>query len=107
MSDIYINGIEMPKEGKRALWVVIHPDGTVEYNAGDGGWLILRQSAISIPPHGRLIDADTAEVITYTDEKGDFVDGILFAAEWIANQPTIIPADTIFTKKEIYEYRNN
>lgn len=55
---IYIPGMEMPKEGKRALWVLIHPDGTVEYNTVDYGWQILRQSAVSVPDHGRLIDAD-------------------------------------------------
>ena len=50
---------------------------------------------IELPPHGRLIDADVAEVIV-TDEKdevGGFLDGILYAAEWIANQPTIIEAE--------------
>ena len=50
---------------------------------------------VEIPPHGRLIDADVAEVIV-TDEKdevGGFLDGILYAADWIANQPTIIEAE--------------
>ena len=45
-----------------------------------------------LPPHGRLIDGDVAEVIV-TDEKdevGGFLDGILYAADWIADQPTII-----------------
>lgn len=46
-----------------------------------------------VPPHGRLIDGDVAEVITYTTESGDFADGILYAADWIANQPTIIEAE--------------
>ncbi len=48
-----------------------------------------------VPPHGKLIDGDVAEVITFTDsdaEGKDFADGILFAADWIAKQPTIIPA---------------
>lgn len=43
--------------------------------------------------HGRLIDGDIAEVITYTNESGDFADGILYAAGWIADQPTIIEAE--------------
>ena len=49
------------------------------------------------PGYGRLIDADTAQVISYqpgVDDKGDFIDGILYAADWISRQPTIIPADT-------------
>lgn len=48
---------------------------------------------VEIPPHGRLIDGDVAEVITYTTESGDFADGILYAADWIAEQPTIIEAE--------------
>ena len=50
---------------------------------------------VELPPHGRLIDGDVAEVIV-TDEKdevGGFLDGILYAADWIANQPTIIEAE--------------
>lgn len=45
--------------------------------------------------HGRLIDGDIAEVIV-TDEKdevGGFLDGILYAADWIAKQPTVIAAE--------------
>ena len=50
---------------------------------------------VELPPHGRLIDGDVAEVIV-TDEKdevGGFLDGILYAAGWIADQPTIIEAE--------------
>ena len=52
---------------------------------------------VELPPHGRLIDADIAEVIV-TDEKdevGGFLDGILYAADWIANQPTVIEAEKV------------
>ena len=51
---------------------------------------------VELPPHGRLIDGDVAEVIV-TDEKdevGGFLDGILYAADWIANQPTVIEAES-------------
>lgn len=54
-----------------------------------------RESTKVLPPHGRLIDGDVAEVIV-TDEKdegGGFLDGILYAADWIASQPTVIEAD--------------
>ena len=44
--------------------------------------------------HGRLIDGDVAEVITADHEDGDFIDGILYAADWIANQPTVIEAES-------------
>lgn len=49
---------------------------------------------VPVPPKGRLIDGDVAEGIHFTeeDENGkDFCDGILYAADWISKQPTIIP----------------
>ena len=51
---------------------------------------------VPVPPHGRLIDGDVAEVIHFTEEDAaekDFYDGILYAADWISNQPTVIPAE--------------
>ena len=51
---------------------------------------------IEVPPHGRLIDGDVAVVITFEDsdsEGKDFNDGILYAADWIASQPTVIEAE--------------
>lgn len=51
---------------------------------------------VPVPKHGRLIDGDVAEGIYFTeeDENGkDFCDGILYAADWISKQPTIIPAE--------------
>ena len=52
-----------------------------------------RENVVVLPPHGRLIDGDIAEVITADHEDGDFIDGILYAAEWIADQPTVIEAE--------------
>ena len=52
---------------------------------------------VSVPPHGRLIDGDVAEAICFTDEDADggkdFIDGILYAADFISQQPTIIEAE--------------
>lgn len=51
---------------------------------------------VPVPPHGRLIDGDVAEAIHFTSEDADgkdFYDGILFAADFISQQPTIIPAE--------------
>ena len=54
---IYIKAIPMPKDGDLPIWIALHSDGTVEYNANKGdGWKMT--TAVSIPPHGRLIDAD-------------------------------------------------
>ena len=50
---------------------------------------------VPVPPHGRLIDGDVAEAITvnFDEAKGDFWDGILYAADFISKQPTIVPAE--------------
>ena len=51
---------------------------------------------VHVPPHGRLIDGDVAEVIHFTEEDADgkdFYDGILYAADFISKQPTIVPAE--------------
>lgn len=51
---------------------------------------------VPVPPHGRLIDGDVAEAIHFTSEAADgkdFYDGILFAADFISQQPTIIEAE--------------
>lgn len=45
---ILLTGVEMPE--KKGLWVVIHPDGTVEYNTGDEGWKTLKRSAAHVQP---------------------------------------------------------
>ena len=51
---VYIKGIEMPKDGEHPYWVVIHSDGTVEYNENKGqGWQTSK--AVPVPPHGRWI----------------------------------------------------
>lgn len=52
--------------------------------------------AHGLPSHGRLIDGDVAEVIYFTDDDAegkDFYDGILYAADFISKQPTIVEAE--------------
>lgn len=54
---VLIKGIEIPKESERPYWVVIHSDGTVEYNENkDQGWQTSK--VVTVQSHGRLIDAD-------------------------------------------------
>lgn len=68
MTDILIKGMEMPKEG--FVEVLIRDDGTVQQTGQsyriDGtdyytpyvGEMPVMYKAVSVPPHGRLIDAD-------------------------------------------------
>lgn len=56
---VYIKGIEMPS--KKAIAVVIHPDGTAysaKMFAGVCTEYLADCTAVPVPPHGRLIDAD-------------------------------------------------
>ena len=43
--------------------------------------------------HGRLIDADGLDVISYQHTSDDFDNGVMWLAEQIDNAPTIIEAD--------------
>jgi len=89
------------------------PDSCHECVAGFGGYCFVATAEsdgicadhgrpddcplVELPPHGRLIDGDIAEVIAFDEfdvpENGDFGDGILYAADWIASQPTIVEAE--------------
>ena len=60
MGDILIKGMEMPTD--RSRWVVIYPDGKVDYSDKTDEWETLKDKAISVPSHGRLIDADALTV---------------------------------------------
>lgn len=95
MSDILIKGMEMPSCG---LTVTIYPDGRVVQFFGYGEKKQLG-TAVPVPPHGRLIDAD--DVALQIDEWMDSVGtvmighGMSYYGELlgcIEDAPTIIPA---------------
>lgn len=96
---VLIKGMEMPKTcGKCQI------KNAIECNR----WKLVRSVVldrhkdcplVTVQPHGRLIDGDVAEAITvnFDEAKGDFWDGILYAADWISKQPTIVPAEEVET----------
>ena len=109
---IYIKDMEMPKD--KAVAVVIQPDGTAytaEMFAGVCTEYLADCTAVHVPPHGRLIDADAmiedlkydveldAVALDSTEIVGDerrkiqddkdFKQNCIF---WIENAPTIISA---------------
>lgn len=99
---VYIKGMEMPTD--HPMCVVVHPDGTVEANevsvSRPVGWQTLRNAAVPVPPHGRLIeDAAVREQIDeWLDSVGDVVvgHGLSYYGELlgcIEDAPTIIPAE--------------
>lgn len=85
---ILIKGMEMPKEDEEII-IRIDSDGTVmtEYALPISG-----TKAVSVPPHGRLIDADAL-----IKPKNQHID--VHSDEWyvevrtIDDAPTIIPAE--------------
>lgn len=94
MSSILIKDMEIPCEEAEPLRIELYADGTV---------LVIKEQddfyefkAVPVPPHGRLIDGDASEVISFAEEDAvgkDFYDGILYATDFISQQPTIIPAE--------------
>ena len=85
---VFIRGFNLPTE---PMILILFPNGDI---STEDYFIGANAKAIELPAqHGRLIDGDVAEVITADHEDGDFIDGILYAAEWIANQPTIIEAE--------------
>ena len=93
MSDLLIKGVEMPKD--KAVAVVIHPDGTAytaEMFAGVCTEYLSDCTAVPVPAHGRLIDADALK------ENWTHRDLDLFSQGWgylkdLNRAPTIIPAE--------------
>ena len=102
MSGIYIHGMKMPKDEK-AIHLEIHSDGIVlMWQMGDDDKVV--GTAIELPPHGRLIDADALFKAMFQCSDGSIIgdkdiDGWPHEARYadikrfIRQAPTIIPAD--------------
>jgi len=98
MSGIYIPGMEMPKSGYKVVY--IHSNGGVfEPSNSEYVWTKLA-TAIPVPDHGRLIDADALEDMQMErcDADDDFrikerVAGRNRIRKRILEAPTIIAAD--------------
>jgi hypothetical protein len=88
---ILIRGMEMPN---RQILAVINPNGLVEVL--DGNTLIAEFEAISVPSHGRLIDADALmELYADTDDLqlANMKVPIAVIRQNIMDMPTIIEAE--------------
>ena len=85
MMGVYIKGATMPKEGTEKI-IRIQPDGTVLDQYGHH----LAITAVPVPPHGRLIDAD-ALLKEMSEENGAWAEDM--NDYWIGEQPTIIDAE--------------
>ena len=100
---VYIRGMEMPTSCLECRlyndpWCMAknRNQWRTAYNRPPKGERQNDCPLVPVPPHGRLIDGDVAEAICFTNEDADgkdFYDGILYAAEFIRQQPTIIEAE--------------
>jgi hypothetical protein len=93
---ILIKNVELPTD--HPLWIVVHSDGTVEANEVSAsrpvGWQTLRNAAVPVPPHGRLIDADALDAdLEWQDMHTGEWDAVGFSIKEIENAPTIIEAE--------------
>ena len=61
MADILIKGLALPKKGD-SLMIYVFPSGTVDYK-GFHEADTHKTTAIELPPHGRLIDADELPIL--------------------------------------------
>lgn len=88
---VYIAGMEMPKRG---MVVNIYADGRVTDHFDEFGRTIGK--AVTVPPHGRLIDADALADKHRTkayENGGRSYSFHASAKAWVEDAPIIIPAD--------------
>ena len=82
---VYIKGMEMPKEGYKVIYV--HSNGSVyQPSNAENIWHKIA-SAVPVPPHGRLIDADAMAELW----KGCKIEGSI--KPFLDTRPTIIEAE--------------
>ena len=90
---VYIKGMEMPTGELGAIPVMIYADGCIEHFFSHKKL----GTAISVPPHGSLIDTKSLENMHFTESMYD-KDSKLFVpfvevASAIFDAPTIIPEE--------------
>lgn len=88
---IYITGIQVPTSPQRSRTINIYADGTVTDITGK-----LVGEAISVPNHGRLVDAEALAELFRSKAAGEKGLGSLMvnmAALCIDNAPVVISAD--------------
>ena len=81
---ILIKGMNLPKE---EVAVIIYSDGEVRTE----GWE--KYSAVEVPEHGRLIDADAFREDWLYNGANEYVYNTNSVLDSIDNEPTVIPAD--------------
>lgn len=86
---VYIPSLELPNKDYGKMVVTIYPDGSVVEYLGDIGRDF--GTAVPVPPHGRLIDADALSIAVLNCGYYDNADEDVIW-ELVQAAPTIIPA---------------
>ena len=92
---ILIKGMEMPEDGSWKT-VRIYPDGTCAVPNWQGDCTLIKGAqAISVPPHGRLIDADALKnSLSFAENTAKWAVPTLRAVLMVIDEmPTIIQAE--------------
>ena len=92
MSEIVIKGMALPKQGMKRL--ILLPDGEVREICGDEAVMATDARAIELPPHGRLIDAETLKgILSRVPSKG--IRNYFFAevGQFIDEAPTVVEGE--------------
>lgn len=87
---VLIKGMEMPKEGTFNM-VYIYSDGRVSMPCwGKGMQVVQGIEAVSVPPHGDLIDLST---VNLDDGPYEYQDWVEWALEQYQDAPVFMSAD--------------
>lgn len=87
---VYIDGMEMPQN--LGVSVTIYPDGRVIRYLGYGAKEQLG-TAVPVPPHGRLVDADALREDWLENGENEYVYDTNAFLDSLDAAPTIIPAE--------------
>ena len=101
---VYIKDMEMPTHCIDCPFMISRDNDdcilqSAEANENFKNWEQMKAGCplVTISPHGRLIDANVLDVISYCDipqgHEDTFDDGVMWLAEQIDLLPTIIPAE--------------
>ena len=91
---ILIYGMDMPKHDDEYVIFTVYGDGGVVYGPLNRPHVRYKNRAVHVPPHGRLIDADSKTFPTlHRNPSNDYMKGWNACLRSVQQQPTIIPAE--------------
>ena len=87
MSEILIKGMALPKPSTHPITLSIYPNGNIYIHHELSAY-----KAIEVPPHGRLVDADSVKKIIRNEVSSDCDECVGYTCGLIDEMPTVIEA---------------